>query len=297
MTDHTFGGNWTEVKLTALRNYLGAYRQIFSKNPSARRLKTWYVDAYAGTGSRRPAPLDGLTLPLFETVAYRDQDAEGYFDGSARIALGLPSPFDRYLFIEKSKRRIHTLQQMVQADFASLEPRCCFETQDSNEALRSWCASRDWKKERAVVFLDPYGMQVDWSTVQALASTQAVDLWYLFPLGVGVARLLRRDGNLPETWQRSLDRLFGTRDWQERFFRLEESRGLFDSLLEQRRDASAEKIQAYVEERLRGIFAGVAKGMVLYNSKESPLYLLCFAAANKRGADVAIKIAGDILGY
>jgi hypothetical protein len=32
-----------------------------------------------------------------------------------------------------------------------------------------------------------------------------------------------------------------------------------------------------------------------YNSKNDPLYLLCFAVGNKKGAPIAIKIAQDIL--
>jgi len=46
---------------------------------------------------------------------------------------------------------------------------------------------------------------------------------------------------------------------------------------------------------LAGIFEKAAKGLVLKNSRSSPLYLLCFAAANKGGAPTALKIAQDIL--
>ncbi len=50
-----------------------------------------------------------------------------------------------------------------------------------------------------MVFLDPYGMQVEWSTIEALAATKAIDLWYLFPLGVGVARLLTHRWRYPRS--------------------------------------------------------------------------------------------------
>jgi hypothetical protein len=42
--------------------------------------------------------------------------------------------------------------------------------------LKKWCKERNWQKERAVVYLDPYGMQVEWSTIEALAATKAIDL-------------------------------------------------------------------------------------------------------------------------
>jgi hypothetical protein len=35
-----------------------------------------------------------------------------------------------------------------------------------------------------VLFLDPYGMQVDWTTIEAIARTKAIDLRVLFPLGI-----------------------------------------------------------------------------------------------------------------
>ena len=49
-------------------------------------------------------------------------------------------------------------------------------------------------------------------------------------------------------------------------------------------------------ERLKSIFPGVADHpLVLRNSTGCPLYLFCFAAANERGARVALRIANDIL--
>ena len=61
------------------------------------------------------------------------------------------------------------------------------------------------------------------------------------------------------------------------------------------RNATVENIQTFIQERLATCFAKVAKGLVLRNSKSSPLYSLCFAAANARGAPTALKIAQNIL--
>lgn len=56
------------------------------------------------------------------------------------------------------------------------------------------------------------------------------------------------------------------------------------------------EIEQYFMRRLRETFAGVATNpLSLRNSKNVPLYLLCFAAGNPRGASVAVKIAEDIL--
>jgi three-Cys-motif partner protein len=287
MVEHSFGGPWTERKLKCLRDYLSAYRTIFDGNPKARYFRTWYVDAFAGTGSRTTA----ADAPLLDI--YYDNEAQEYQDGSARIALGLPSPFHNYMFIEKSRKRVTELQSVIRSDFSQLFDRCDFCTGDANAQLKKWCAARDWSKERAVVFLDPYGMQVEWSTVQTLAATKGVDLWYLFP---GIARLLRHDGNIDEKWKARLDTLLGTDEWRTRFFQSYRRTDLFGETEGVERTATEAAIESFILERLATCFGKrVAKGLILRNSKSSPLYFLCFAASNERGAGPALKIANSIL--
>jgi three-Cys-motif partner protein len=292
MVEHAFGGDWTEDKLTRLSKYLAAYRSIFTSNAKARHFTTWYVDAFAGTGSRAtygsPATGQGLVDEVYE-----DAESARYRDGSAKIALGLVSPFDRYLFIEKSKSRLSELDGLILREFPHWAARCELEQGDANAVLCAWCKKRDWTKERAVVFLDPYGMQVEWSTIQTLGATKAVDLWYLFPLGV--ARMLTRDGKIEESWRRRLTILFGTGDWEERFYRMEAKKDLFGEWEQLQRDATVKNIQGYINERLDTCFTAVADSLVLRNSKASPLFALCFAAANERGAPIALKIAKSIL--
>lgn len=292
MKEHTFGGNWTEEKLERLDKYLTTYRTIFANSERAKHFRTWYVDAFAGTGSRSE-PTAPFAPSMFDDVY---QETVGFRDGSARIALRLDDPFDNYLFIEKSKARVSELKQVVVTEFAPRHARCSFQHGDANALLRQWCAERDWKKDRAVVFLDPYGMQVEWRTIEALGATKGVDLWYLFPLGVGVSRMLPRDGNISEAWSNRMDVIFGTHDWYERFYRRSFTPGLFDEIETLQRDAPEQKINEFIHERLGSAFFKVAKGLILRNSKSSPLYLLCFAASNERGAPIAIRIAQSILG-
>jgi three-Cys-motif partner protein len=295
MTEHTFGGDWTEDKLARLAKYLTAYRKIFTANERARHFTTWYVDAFAGTGSRSSGAAFQSDQAGLMDEAYRDAETSGYRAGSAKIALGLDNPFDKYLFIEKSKGRVAELKSAIEKDHAQQVPRCDFRHGDANAVLKSWCGERNWQKERAVVFLDPYGMQVEWDTIEALGKTKAIDLWYLFPLGVGVARLLTHDGNIDESWQKRLDLSFGTTEWRSRFYKIEKTQDLFGDRETLERDATVENIQGFIQERLATCFTKVAKGLVLRNSKFSPLYSLCFAAANERGAPTALKIAQHIL--
>jgi len=55
-------------------------------------------------------------------------------------------------------------------------------------------------------------------------------------------------------------------------------------------------ISDFFIERLKSIFTdAISTPEPLYNSMRNPLYLLCFAVGNERGAPTAIKIAQSIL--
>jgi len=48
--------------------------------------------------------------------------------------------------------------------------------EDANAAVQRTCRDTDWRSNRAVLFLDPYGMQVSWETLVAVAATKAIDV-------------------------------------------------------------------------------------------------------------------------
>lgn len=57
-----------------------------------------------------------------------------------------------------------------------------------------------------------------------------------------------------------------------------------------------ERISQFFNDRLKEIFPGVApEPGVLRNSMNNPLFLLCFAVGNKRGKEIALRIAGHLL--
>jgi protein gp37 len=85
-------------------------------------------------------------------------------DGSARIALGIDPSFDRYIFIDRAKGHVKALEALRE-EF----PKRKIDVQngDANQVLKDFCQSINWQKTRAAVFIDPYGMQVNWSTAPA----------------------------------------------------------------------------------------------------------------------------------
>jgi three-Cys-motif partner protein len=155
---------------------------------------------------------------------------------------------------------------------------------DANDAIAALCRSTNWRETRGVVFLDPYGLQVSWNTLLAISATKALDVWILFPSGMGLNLLLTKDGIIPPEWQETLDRTLGTHDWHRAFYKSEEIDDLFGSRRQIVKDADAEKLEQFYLNRLRDIFPVVMDGSVrLTNTKDQTMYLLCFASANPSG--------------
>ncbi len=292
--EHRFGGDWTTRKLEVLAKYLQRYTTALKNKPTPRRpFRKLFIDAFAGTGYReaRHSNADSSQSALFPDLA--EPEPQALLDGSARLALRTEPQFDGYVFIERNAERCARLEGL-KAEFSALADRIVIRQGDANTEIQALCSS-DWRSQRAVLFLDPYGMQVEWTTIEAIARTKAIDLWLLFPLGIGVNRLLTRSGDIPESWRRRLTLLLGTDDWFEEFYQVSATPTLFGNDQELVK-AKMETIGRYFNNRLKGIFAGVASEPgVLRNSTNNPLFLLCFAVGNERGKEIALRIANHLL--
>jgi three-Cys-motif partner protein len=292
-----FGGEWTTEKLERVRKYLVAYATIMNAlRKKTRGFRFAYIDAFAGTGYNTTKQRDDEFMPFFEGV--RTADSQRFLDGSARIALGVDPQFDRYIFIERSPARFKELAKLAD-EFPSLRDRIQCVNADATNYLDDLCGNKNWINHRAVLFLDPFGMQVTWKTITAIAKTEAVDLWLLFPLGSGANRLLKRDGEIPDSWRTRLDATFGAKNWFDAFYQKVEQYDLLSGqpTSQVRKVADFDSISRYFLKRLKTVFPHVAMNpLPLFNKANCPLYLLCFAAGNPgSGGKVAVKIAEDIL--
>lgn len=277
----TFGGGWTEVKLDKVSRYLAEYVKVM-KN---RSFTTMYVDAFAGTGFMKPIKQHaGLFFEEQETVPA----------GSARLALDVNPPFSRYVFIEKDRKRHQRL-----LDLAKAKPglRIDFMQGDANDKICELCGATNWRNTRAVVFLDPFGMQVEWRTIEALGRTRAVDLWYLVPTAIGMARLMPRNKPPDESWQRKLDLTLGDGGWRDLY-----KRHIVHDLIEgeverEVRTGGSEEIEEYVMSRLRSAFHSVSPHVARLRNSRNHMYSLVFCCANpnKKAQEIAMRIANHIL--
>ncbi len=295
--NHSFGGDWTSTKLKVLAKYLEAYTTALKDKPTPERaFRKAYIDAFAGTGSRTARERE--TSGAAETLLFPDlaePAPQKLLDGSARLALQVEPRFDKYIFIERSPERCAQLESL-KTEFPELAGDIDVRQGEANEQIQKICASLEhWKSRRAVLFLDPYGMQVEWKTIEAVAATKAIDLWLLVPLGMGMNRLATNSGKLPESWRQRMDAFLGTTTWYEEFYKVETQPTLFGDH-EVSVKASMDVMARYFNDRLKQVFAGVVEEPgVLWNSAKNPLYLLCFAVGNERGKNIALRIARHLL--
>lgn len=224
-----FGGTWTAEKLEALQFYLESYALALKSQP----FELHYIDAFAGIGSFVPTAGGAVRR------------------GSASIALAV-SGFHKYHFIEKSPRKCKKLLGAIPPDLAD---RVEVHAGDANVHLRAILASLK-SNARAVLFLDPFGMHLDWSTLELIQQTRKVDVWYLFPLS-GITRQLALDvSRVDEKKRDSLDRTLGTTTWRNAFYQAPATGDLFSAPADER-SAGGDSIELWLTDRLRGLFACV----------------------------------------
>lgn len=282
MTSQKFGGDWTAKKLNIFTSYLDAYLIALQNQ----KFKKIYIDAFAGTGE-------------IET-----SDGEAYLAGSAKRALSAEKRFDYYYFIESDESKASELEHMIDTEFPHLKRFTTVYRGDANEKLGKIINDIDWRFNRGLLFLDPYATQVDWATLERVAGTKSIDVWYLFPFSA-LNRMLPKNGKYG-SWENTIDRLLGDNGWRTEFYKKDPQVSLFDLGLidggedEDRviKDASLEHIKEYIISRLETTFPCVSNNPRIFkNSKESTMFLFCFAISNESVAaqQLALRIAEHIL--
>ncbi|AWV14885.1 hypothetical protein A3862_04670 [Methylobacterium sp. XJLW] len=280
-------GPWAKEKLDALSEYLGFYTKVL-KNQGWWCRGTIFVDAFAGPGRAkvRTKPKAAPEVSLFNTEPAADAEAVEYLKGSPRVALDIENPFSRYVFIERNPERVAELHAL--ADEYGGTRRIVVKKGDAATELQAILDSGiNWKHHRAVVFVDPFGMHIPWSTLEALARTGAIEVFVNFPLGMAIQRFLVRSGDIRENWQATLDSFFGSPDW--RIHAYEERDGLFGAETLKLADSGIQLLEWY-RGRLKEAFGHVSPGRLIRNTQGGHLYYLVWAGPNKKGLDGAQHI-------
>jgi len=300
--EHRFGGGWTEIKLNAVSDYLNFYTRALQASPSPQDpFETWYVDAFAGTGDRTiEAKTDGLFASDGGTLD------RVRLEGSARRAVAIDPPFRHLVFVEKDAQRFNALKR-VKADHPTRDIRCV--PGDANDEIRRIFSDGPWIDparrglQRAVVFLDPYGMSVRWETLRFLAGTARADVWYLFPLHAALRQLSHDHAALDPSKRTALNEVFGTPDWEDRFYEHRPApTNLFDfaDAAAPSRVADPNKVERFAAERLRTVFSFVSEPIPIltrHKLRQFSLFLLSGNSNDKAIALIKKGVAAQIKKY
>lgn len=296
----SWGGEWTENKLDAFEKYVKAYLTIMNKHRSALGWKLLYFDGFAGSGSRSQ---EDETLEICEVKNLFGEEVSleefHVYQGAAERVVKIESSgmqsFDHYYFVDKSEESCNALEKKLEK--YSVTGKKHFLPKDANDAVKMLANTlRKYSICKALALLDPFGMQIDWSSIESLKN-QSVDLWILVPTGVIINRLLERqvDKDKGLAHAKKLESFFGLNEKEIRdyFYTEKQEPTLFgDDVVITKAENSIRKIAQLYIERLKGIFTYVSEDpMVLYNSHNVPIYHLVFASKN----ETALKIAQDII--
>ena len=268
-----YGGQWTLEKLNILESYLIAYTTALKKQ----NFKLLYIDAFAGTGYVEP----------------QDKDAKDFIRGSAARAVGINDrAFDKLIFIEKDPNRCLELENLRQTHS---DRDIQIENSDSNDHLKN--LRQDWSHCRGVLFLDPFATQVQWATIETIASFNALNTWILFPT-YAVARMLPRSkkpDDIRKGWAKRLTIVFGNESWRGLYKEPEQMRLFGD--VENVRDRGVEELISIYKGNLECLFGNrfLKESLPLRNSNKSALFEFLFCVGNPSGIGPAKRIAKHLL--
>jgi three-Cys-motif partner protein len=183
-------GPWTREKLTYVEKYATAFmRAMAPKRKQGKWDRLVYLDLLAGPGR-------GIN---------RDTGIE--FDGSPLRALKVEPPFDRLFFGDLDPRNIEALRRRIpKQDLSRVDLR----VGDCNALAKDVVAQLS-RRTLGLAFVDPEGFEVTFKTFQVLA-TRRIDILFLFPSGIGIARNLRKFAKQPRS---PMDGFWGGKEWRD----------------------------------------------------------------------------------
>lgn len=277
-------GPWVKEKLDALARYLDFYTKVLKNQP----WRTIYLDAYAGGGravtrageQSKPARAD--MFGVFS--APMDPDARKLVEGSPLVALRVANPFDRYIFIEPDPDRVAELEAL-KTEFSSTR------TIDVLRATArdgiAWITAQPITrhKHRGLAFLDPFGANLDWASVQKLADTGLFEVVVNFALSMAIQRMLPNSGEVPESWAATLDSYFGSRAWFDEVY--QHRTGLFNTSGFEKRAYYSERLLELYRASLKAAFGYVSSPRLIRNTRGAPLYYLLWAGPHRKGLEGA----------
>ncbi|MHC4791479.1 MAG: three-Cys-motif partner protein TcmP [Planctomycetota bacterium] len=254
-------GDWSEIKLSILREYKKAYSTIIAAQPEIR--KHIYIDGFSGPG------------------VHISKRTGGYVRGSPLNALSVEPPFDEFHFIDLDGDKANLLRSVVE----DLRNVYVYEG-DCNDILlqKVFPRAKYTDYHRALCFLDPYKMDPNWKIVQAAGQMRSIEIFLNFFVMDMNRNVLWRNPEKVDTSQlERMNAFWGDDSWHNVAYT--KSKGLFGDIEEK---TSIEDIVKAYQERLEKVarFSYVPDPIPMRNSKGAIVYYLFFASPNRTGAKI-----------
>jgi three-Cys-motif partner protein len=277
-----FGGNWTEIKISILETYTKQFLTVFKNQPKQKLL---YFDGFAGSGDIELDPTDETNKRIIEGAAMRI------------LKIDTPRAFDMYYFVEKKKGLAAELNKKIEEKFPN--KTCYVVAEDRNKKLKDlskFLRSDKGKLYKVLGFIDPKGMQLEWSSLESLRGLH-IDLWILNPTS-GTNRVLVKKGEMDESWLKRLELFLGMNrlEIQNHFY--SKRPNLFGDLDIIKENDPINKLHELYASRIAGnIFKYVSNPKVLRNNSGSPLFHFFMATNNEIALRIANSVVNPKLGF
>jgi three-Cys-motif partner protein len=190
------GKKTTPIGRWALDKYrlVTLYSRLFSTGMKLTWPNRVYVDLYAGSG--------------FSEI----ENTRQLYWGSPLLALGIPDPFDTYIFCEQDRDSLDALRERVTRFFPKANVR--FVAGDCDERIDE--VARHIPNDHGVLsfcFADPFDLSIKFSSIVKLASRR-VDFLFVLALHMDAARNAE---HYASTSNQKVDEFLGLSDWRIRW--------------------------------------------------------------------------------
>jgi three-Cys-motif partner protein len=244
-------GYWSEIKLSILAKYAKPYNQILLSH----KLRPIYIDGFAGAGHHKAKGSGRL------------------IEGSPTRALAVEPPFESLHFIDIDGARVRELRKLAanRANVTVYQGDCNKVLVEEVFPKLSYA-----NRQRALCILDPYGLHLNWETIQKAGQSKIIEIFLNFPvMDMNMNVLWRNAERVSKAQRERMTRYWGDDSWRDVAY--EKSPGLFEEMEEK---VSNEAVAEAFRIRLKkvGTFQHVPKPMPMRNTKGGIVYFLFFAA-------------------
>lgn len=272
-----FGGSWTELKISILETYVKQFLLVFKNQLNQKLL---YFDGFAGSGDIEVEGPEGKDKHTIEGAAMRI------------LKIDKPRGFNMYYFVEKKKNLADDLNKKIKECFP--EKMSFVVSEDCNKKLidlsNKFLRLPKGKDFKVLGFIDPKGMQLEWSSLEALRGLP-IDLWILNPTS-GTNRVLKRKGEIDESWLKRLELFLGMSREEILAHFYSKRPTLFGDLDIVKGYDPINKLHELYASRIAGnIFKYVSNPKILRNNSGAPLFHF-FMATN---SEIALRIANSVV--